>query len=515
MQAKNRRSKIKPQEVYMAGEWFSEAERAEMSVPVIKRIKRAFVSGDTDGAAALCEDLREERIVLHDFFADCTTALLTWVGENLGEQALPDMFTWCFEHSARRSIFDLMDMDMNRGLEAELLVRGCWVAHSCSGAGEHPGAFRLDEDDEKFTFTMDPCGSGGRLWRKGRYEPPYGFGVTSAAWPWSFHREGLPYYCVHCTFLNESMPMQILGVPTWPVDPPAHAGDVCRWYVYKDKWGVPRSFYDRYDIRKKKEGGIQAARGERWFTPQQMEDIVRPTPDRIRERLVEGDGKGALRIAREMGGEFFFLHTLYVNMLVSILDFVSIRAGEEGMGRALAFLYEKCIERQVLSPLEGLDRREALRLIIRDFFLADLSGGAGYPPARFSVGEDAGGVTVTLDPCGSGGKLIRRKAYRPLGAAKKAEERVEIMAMRLAMKLPLPRSLLESAMPFTVDYFCETRRPAGMGTTTRAYDWSGGRAGLPYYCCLCTAFLEQAGADWLQVFPPGGRREPCVWRARK
>jgi len=499
----------------MADPWFSEAELEEMATPVIKRIKRAIRNGETDRAVALCDDLREERIVLHDFFADCTTALFTWVGENLGEEALPDMFTYCFENSARRQIFDLMDMDMNRGLEAELLVRGCWVAHSCSGAGEHPGAFRLEEDDEKFTFTMDPCGSGGRLWRKRTYEPPRSLAVTSKAYPWSFNRAGLPYYCVHCTFLNESMPMQYLGFPTWPVDPPAGAEDECRWYVYKDKWGVPERYYDRYGLAKERGAGKRAAGAESWFTQQQMEDVVRPTPERIRERLEGGETKAAMRIAREMGGEFFFLHSLYVGMIVSVLDFIAGWAGEGGLGEALSFLYDKCIAEQVVSLAGVMERREALRFIIHNFFLADLSGGAGFPPARFSVSEDAGSVTVLLDPCGSGGKLLRHDSYKPLGSAKRALESMENKTMQAVVKLPLPRSLLSLAMPYTIDFLCEMRRPAGMGVTSSRHTWSGHRKGMPYYCCLCTAFLEAAGIDWLQVHPPQGRRQPCVWRAAK
>jgi hypothetical protein len=500
----------------MAGSWFSEAERAEMSTPVVKRIKGAIRNGERDRAIALCDDLKEERILLHDFFADGTTALFTWVGKNLGEETLYDMFTYCFEKSAQRQIFDLMNMDMNRGLEAELLVRGCWVAHSCSGAGEHPGAFRLEEDDEKFTFIMDPCGSGGRLWRKGTYEPPRGLAVTSKAYPWSFNREGLPYYCVHCTFLNESMPMRHLGFPTWPVDPPARAGDECRWYIYKDKLGVPQSYYDRYGlVKKRKSSKNRTGDGKRWFTPEQMKDLVRPTPDRIRERLEKGNGKGALRIVREMGGEFFFLHSLYVGMVVSVLDFIARRAGEEGLGEALSFLYEKCIKEQVVPLAKGLDRREALRFIVQNFFLADLSGGAGYPPAKFTVSEDTESVTVVLNPCGSGGKLLRHGSYRPLGAVKKAMEGIENKAMQLAVKLPLPLGLLGSAMPYTIDFFCEMRRPAGIGVTSASHAWSGRRKGMPYHCCLCTSFLEKAGVDWLQVFPPEGRWQPCVWRASK
>ncbi len=146
--------------------------------------------------------------------------------------------------------------------------------------------------------------------------------------------------------------------------------------------------------------------------------------------------KGALRIARVMAGEFFFLHSLYVGMVVSVLDFIAMRAGEEKLEEALAFLYKKCIAEQIVSLAGGLDRREALLFIIHNFFLADVSGGAGFPPAGFSVSEDTNSVTVILDPCGSGGELIRHNSYKPLGAMKRALESMENKAMGLTVETP-------------------------------------------------------------------------------
>ena len=95
-----------------------------------------------------------------------------------------------------------------------------WRAHSSSGVGPNPGAFTITEDDEKFTFAMNPCGSGQRLWRNGRYEGPDGFGVTDEAHDWSYGREGFPLYCTHCTFMNELLPIRWIGQPVYPSDPP-------------------------------------------------------------------------------------------------------------------------------------------------------------------------------------------------------------------------------------------------------------------------------------------------------
>ena len=152
----------------MGSQWFSESERVEMSIPVIRRIKTAIKKGDTAKAIDLCEDLKEERIILHDFFTDCLAAIFTWISENLGEDKLSDMFTNCFENSSRRPVYDLLGIDIDRGLEAELLVRG-WVAHSCSGAGEHPAAFWVpagaDLQDAHRTGQNTAATEPGELWQ--------------------------------------------------------------------------------------------------------------------------------------------------------------------------------------------------------------------------------------------------------------------------------------------------------------------------------------------------------------
>ena len=47
------------------------------------------------------------------------------------------------------------------------------------------------EEAERFVITHDPCGSGGKLRRKGQ------FGVTKHAYQWSWGKAGVPYYCTH------------------------------------------------------------------------------------------------------------------------------------------------------------------------------------------------------------------------------------------------------------------------------------------------------------------------------
>ena len=94
---------------------------------------------------------------------------------------------------------------------------------------------------------MNPCGSGQRLVRNGRYEGPDAFGTTRQAHDWSYGREGFPLYCTHCSFMNESLPLEWIGYPLYPSHPPDdfHT-DPCVWHWYKDPADIPAEHAERY-----------------------------------------------------------------------------------------------------------------------------------------------------------------------------------------------------------------------------------------------------------------------------
>ena len=53
----------------MAERWFSDQELAEMARPTMDRAIEALDRGDTDGARALCEEMKHEWHYLHDLTA--------------------------------------------------------------------------------------------------------------------------------------------------------------------------------------------------------------------------------------------------------------------------------------------------------------------------------------------------------------------------------------------------------------------------------------------------------------
>ena len=98
------------------------------------------------------------------------------------------------------------------------LLAATWRAHSAGGVGEHPGRFTVTEDDEKVTFTMNPCGSGQRLVRRGLYEQaglrPHAGGARLVLRP-----QGLPAL-LHALLVHERVDADpVERLPALPVRP--------------------------------------------------------------------------------------------------------------------------------------------------------------------------------------------------------------------------------------------------------------------------------------------------------
>ncbi len=102
----------------------------------------------------------------------------------------------------------------------------------------HQGKFRIEEEDDRFVFILDPCGSGGRLLREEMNKDMFHYGTELAPMikekhNLTFQRENFPLYCVHCASGNRD---QFRGNPLiFVVDGHAQMrrGMPCRQYVWK------------------------------------------------------------------------------------------------------------------------------------------------------------------------------------------------------------------------------------------------------------------------------------------
>jgi len=207
----------------MGERWFDDAELARMSVPTMDLVIAAIDEGRLDEARALAERMKSEWVMLHDLFVDMTAGLVTYVQQREGDDGVARAWEECFERGWRPHVEKIARLDRRRVVE---LLAATWRAHSTSGAGRFPGRFSISEDDEKFTFSMHPCGSGQRLVLRGGYEGDRAFGRTEEAHDWSYGRAGFPLYCTHCTFMNELLPLRWIGYALYPSHPPGDSNRI-------------------------------------------------------------------------------------------------------------------------------------------------------------------------------------------------------------------------------------------------------------------------------------------------
>lgn len=232
--------------------WFSPEELTEMSRPTMDRAIEAIEANDLERAAALCAEMRSEWRGLHDTLVGMIAGLASHIQARLGEDALEDAWMDSLDRMWRTESSRVAAADRKR------VVRGLaatWRAHSGSGGGANPGSFTIEEDGEKFTFKMNPCGSGQRLWRNGAYEGEHPLTKTERSHTWTFGRANFPVYCTHCAFMNDILPIRWYGVPLFPADvPDDFDADPCTWYWYKDPGDIPERFWERYKMSSYRQG---------------------------------------------------------------------------------------------------------------------------------------------------------------------------------------------------------------------------------------------------------------------
>jgi len=243
-----------------AERWFTDRELQEMARPTMDRAIELLAEGRGDEAAELCGEMKHEWRFLHDAMAEQILGLISFIADRLGEDAVEQAWQALLEPMWHDRAGKILAQDRRAIVKA---LAATWRAHSTSGVGPMPGSFTITEDDEKFTFAMNPCGSGQRLVRLGRYEASPLYGFTREAHDWSYDREGFPLYCSHCSFMNESLPIKWYGMPLYPSVPPLdYSSDPCTWYWYKNPDDIPEQYWRRYGATKPPAGSDRDSTGE-------------------------------------------------------------------------------------------------------------------------------------------------------------------------------------------------------------------------------------------------------------
>jgi hypothetical protein len=225
------------------------------------RAEQACLAADGQTAAGLVEEVRCTWMAVHDRFCDVTCGLISLAAGLLGEPVVGDMWDDLIgDMYPSRDAYDTAHQPWPESVELLLADAAASLRGHLSGPRRN-GEVSLREEEDRWVFRFDPCGSGGRTLRAdanadgtARVGAPFGFRVTTAEHDWAWRTKGVCLYCAHCCQLQERAPIARLGYPVRVVEPPVwgtpEQRSYCTWSVYKDPQLVPGEAYRRVGATK-------------------------------------------------------------------------------------------------------------------------------------------------------------------------------------------------------------------------------------------------------------------------
>ncbi len=221
---------------------FSDTELEQMGTRTLDRLLSAIEDGDTANSKLLAQKMYNEFLSQHDGYRNWVTALLSEIGRRFGDSVLDEVMTetvksWWLPNLAA----------MEEGSKGDLSIKAKMFAAGLRG---HMQPMSVEEDDEKITLKMKPCGSGGRLVLEGKYDGPDGFLKVSTPQKMTYDRSDFPVYCAHEAAM-EQIDIEQNGSPFVVVEPSKDLGkEPCSFIIYKDPGDVPDKYYDRLGLTK-------------------------------------------------------------------------------------------------------------------------------------------------------------------------------------------------------------------------------------------------------------------------
>jgi hypothetical protein len=97
----------------------------------------------------------------------------------------------------------------------------------------------VTEEPDRYVMRLDPCGTGGRL-RRTR-----SVGATKKAYPWSWSKSGVCYYCTHCAVFQEILPIEMRGYPICVTQYADDPKEPCLHLYYKKPELIPDEYFTR------------------------------------------------------------------------------------------------------------------------------------------------------------------------------------------------------------------------------------------------------------------------------
>ncbi|MFC2002820.1 hypothetical protein ACFLV4_02590 [Chloroflexota bacterium] len=205
-------------------------DAAELTISTWTLAREAMRSGRLDEALDFMEYGCAESKTMHDSLVSMYDDAITYLAR-FDEEELPQLFRQTFYSKTK------VRLSVTPGVE-EALQRCAESQRS------HFSDFTIVEEPDRYVLTCDLCGSGGRLRRT------KDVATTKKAYPWSWSKSGIPYYCTHCCLMWEIIPTELRGYPIRINLITERPEDPCVQLYYKKPELIPEEYFTRIGMTK-------------------------------------------------------------------------------------------------------------------------------------------------------------------------------------------------------------------------------------------------------------------------
>jgi hypothetical protein len=200
----------------------------DLAKPTWQLVREAIQAGKTKEALAFLDYAFIETKTVHDSFCTWIEGLSTYVA-NFREEEIHKFLRIRYEPRVRHWL------SQTPGVK-ESLERGIEYQRA------HGGHCTIKEESTRYVVTCDPCGSGGQL-RRGK-----DVGIAKKAYPWTWNKNGVSYYCSHCCVFWEIIPIEARGYPIRITLIGKKPEDPCVHLYYKKPELIPEKYFMRVGL---------------------------------------------------------------------------------------------------------------------------------------------------------------------------------------------------------------------------------------------------------------------------
>ena len=215
----------------------TDADIEKITTPLWDRAKAEIAAGRIDAGVELFDEAVSRARELQYFFVNRLTSLMSFIAEELGEEAVERALRTTGERFIRARRDTGVDWgELPASARAKVDRRARCSATSatstsarttrrwCCRSGAAPAVDSSRKGATRATTRTSPC---------------------SERAPRTFMLDALPVYCAHCSINNEIQPIEWGGDPISIEHPAVAPGTRCVHHVYKDVRAVPPRSYER------------------------------------------------------------------------------------------------------------------------------------------------------------------------------------------------------------------------------------------------------------------------------